>query len=451
MHVPGPTWDAVLRAPLNIDTLVAASSLFAAAIRPRIFGSRPALESGMHADLHSLFQASPAVLCLTDATGHVKVITPNAARILGDACDRAAELGVTIKDVLQADDPQQLQSLLDDLSRHDADSHRKWTLKTRAPSGETRWLEVSGRNLLFDADVAALLLEIHDVTHDHSANQRHHLLGEALDQSSDAVIVTNAQGFIEYVNAAFERTSGYKLADLRGRTPGVLKADRQPPEFYARMWATLRKGEVFRSEIANRKKTGEIYYEDLAIEPIRDADGNISHFVSTGRDVTQRKRTELSADTAAFYDPITGVSTFKLLNERSRQILALARRHGLTAALLQVDVKGLAGLNTNLGPQVRDELLRKFADRLKQGLRESDVIARGESEGFFILLSDVAEAAATARVVRRLRESVSRPFQIGEHSLTIANTIGVALYPQDATTFDELVDYSSTALKRAEN
>ncbi len=451
MHVPGSTWDAVLRAPLNLDTLVAASSLFAAAIRPRIFGPRATLDTAMQDDMRALFQASPAVLCLTDATGHVKVITPNAARILGDACDRAAELGVTIKDVLQADDPQQVQGLLDDLSRLDADNQRKWTLKTRAPSGETRWLEVSGRNLLFDADVAALLLEIHDVTRDHSINHRHHLLGEALDQSSDAVIVTNAQGFIEYVNAAFENITGYKLAELRGRTPGVLKADRQTPEFYVRMWATLRKGEVFRGEIANRKKSGEIYYEELVIEPIRDGDGNVTHFVSTGRDVTERKRTELSADTAAFYDPITGVSTFKLLHERSRQILALARRHGLTAALLQVDVKGLVGLNTNLGPQVRDELLRKFADRLKQGLRESDVIARGESEGFFILLSDVAEAAATARVVRRLRESVSRPFQIGEHSLTIANAMGVALYPQDATTFDELVDYCSTALKRADN
>lgn len=450
MHVPGPTWDAVLRAPLNIETLAAASSLFAMAIRPRIFGSRSASGTGTTDEMRALFLASPSVLCLTDAAGHIRAITPNAARILGDACDRAAELVITAKELLQPFEPQEIQILLDQLSLSDANETRRWVLKTRAPSGEARWLEIGGRNLLFDADVGALLLEIRDVTREHSTNERHHLLGYALEQSADAVIVTNAQGFIEYVNRAFENLSGYRMSELRGRTPAVLKADRQAPEYFERMWAALCRGEVFRGEIANRKKNGEIYYEDLIIEPVRDASGTITHFISSGRDITQRKRTELNSDAVAFYDTITGVSTFKLLRERSRPILALARRHGLTAALLQIDVKGLTGVGTNLGPEVRDELLRKFADRLKQGLRESDVIARMENEGFVILLSDVAEAAATARVVRRLRESVSRPFQIRDHSLTVGNTVGVALYPQDATTFDELVDYSAVALQRAE-
>ncbi len=450
MDVPGPTWGAVLRAPLNIETLTAASSLFAMSVRPRLFGSRAAPTGSMTAGLRALFHASPSVLCLTDAAGHVRAITPNAARVLGDACDRAAELGITVKELLQAESVAALQDVLDDLSRTDAAATPIWTLKTRSPSGEARWLELTGRNLLFDPEVGALLFEIRDITRTHPENERHDLLGHALESSSDAVIVTNPQGFIEYVNSAFENVSGYQLAELRGRTPAVLKADRQSPEFFERMWTTLRKGEVFRGEIANRRKNGEVYYEDLMIEPVRDPQGTVTHFVSTGRDITHRKRSETNADAAAFYDPITGVSTFRLLRERSRQILALARRHGLTAALLQFDVKGLSGLGANQGPEVRDELLRKFADRLKQGLRESDVIARMDGGGFLILLSDVAEEAATARVVRRLRESVSRPFQIREHSLNVGSTVGVALYPQDATTFDELLDYSSAALKRAE-
>jgi PAS domain S-box-containing protein/diguanylate cyclase (GGDEF)-like protein len=450
MDVPGQTWGTVLRAPVNVETLSAASSLLATAMRPRIFGSRPAPGGDINERMRSLFKASSSVLCLTDAAGNVRAITPNAARVLGDACDRAAELGVTARELLQVDNPVELEDVLDDLSRTDAAEARSWTLKTRSPNGGVRWLELAGRNLLFDAEVGALLFEIRDVTREHPHNERHHLLGYALEQSSDAVIITNAQGFIEYVNDAFENASGYSLSELRGRTPGVLKADRQTPEFFERMWSALRKGEVFRGEIANRKKTGEIYYEDLVIEPVRDAQGTITHFVSTGRDITQRKRTEANSDAAAFFDTVTGVSTFKLLRERSRQILALARRHGLTAALLQIDVKGLSSVSANQGPDVRDELLRKFADRLKQGLRESDVIARMENEGFLILLSDVAEAAATARVVRRLRESVSRSFQIGEHALTVSNAVGVALYPQDATTFDELLDYSSSALRRAD-
>ena len=452
MGVPGPSWVETLRAPLSIETLSAASSLFAMAMRPRLFGARPEADAaGMVAQLRTLFQASHSVLCLMDAAGNVRAITPNAARILGEACDRAVELGITISELLQPDNLPEIQSLLDDLSRTEAHQTRSWTLKTRAPSGSPRWLEIVGRNLLFEAEVAALLIEIRDVTRDHAVNERHHVLGYTLEQSTDAVIVTNAQGFIEYVNPAFEKMSGYRLPELRGRTPGILKADRQPADFYQRMWRTLQSGNAFRCEIANRKKNGEIYYEDLVIEPVRDRLGHITHFVSTGRDITERKRNEANSDTAAFYDAVTGVSSYRLLRERSRQILALARRHGLTAALLHVDVKGLKSVNTGLGREVGDELLRKFAERLKQGLRESDALARLDKDEFLILLSDVSDDDATARVVRRLRESVGRPFQIKDHSLSIASSFGVALYPQDATTFDELQEYATLAMKRAQS
>ena len=450
MGMTGPTWGEMLRTPLNIDSLTSASSLLATAIRPRLFGARPEPTAELPAQLHALFQASQSVIALLDAAGNVRAITPNAARILGEACDRAAELGVTAAELLQPDNPFEVQTLLDDLSRTESMQTRSWIMKTRSPSGDTRHLELVGRNLLFDVAVGALLVEIRDVTHEYAVSQRHQVLGIALEQSTDSVIVTNAQGYIEYVNAAFERTSGYRMSELRGRTPAILKADRQPPEFYQKMWRTLRKGGVFRGEIANRSKSGEIYFEDLVIEPVRDSNDEITHFVSSGRNVSERKRNEQNSESSAFYDPITGVSSFKLLRERARQILALARRHGLTAALLHVDVKGLKTVNDSLGRDVGDELLRKFAERLKQGLRESDAIARLDNDEFLILLSDVAEEDATARVVRRLRESVSRPFQIKEHSLSIASSFGVALYPVDATTFDELLDYATMAMKRAQ-
>lgn len=438
--------------PQLSELVTAASSLFAMPIRPRLFGPRTeAASATVPPQLRALFQASESVLCLMDAAGIVRAITPNAARILGDACDRAAELNTSAVELLQPDNIFEVQTLLDDLSRTEPTETRTWTLKSRAPSGDTRWLEVVGRNLLFDANVGALLFEIRDITRDHVLNERHHVLGFAMEQTTDSVIVTNAQGFIEYVNPAFERASGYRLPELRGRTPAILKSDRQNNEFYQGMWKALRNGSVFRGEIANRRKSGEIYFEDLVIEPVCNADGVTTHFVSTGRDITERKRNEANSDASAFYDTTTGVSTFRLLRERSRQILALARRHGLTAALLHVDVKGLKSVNTSLGRDVGDELLRKFADRLKQGLRESDAIARLDKDEFLILLSDVAEEDATARVVRRLRESVSRPFQIKEHSLTIASNFGVALYPQDATTFDELLDNATLAMKRAQS
>jgi diguanylate cyclase (GGDEF)-like protein/PAS domain S-box-containing protein len=451
MPEPGFSWVEALRAPLSSGTYATAASLLALAIRPRLFGARSARSASSPVDLRTLFNASPSVLCLLDGNGAVRAITPNAARVLGEACDRAAELGVTLAELLQPDNVHEAQHLLDDLSRVDHTEPCTWVFKTRGPDGGVRWLEVDGRNLLFDPEVASLFLEIRDVTAEHVLNERHHVLSFALEYSPDAVIVTNAQGFIEYVNPACEHQTGYPVAELRGRSPAILKSDRQPPEFFQRMWQTLKRGEAFRGEIVNRRKNGELYYEDLRIEPVRNGDGEITHFVSTGRDISERKRGEAAADSAAFYDSVTGVSTFRLLRERSRQILALARRHGLTAALLHVDVNNLKSVNQSLGRPIGDELLRKFAERLKQGLRESDALARYEGDEFFILLSDVADDDASARVVRRLRETVTRPYQIKGQTITVDASFGVALYPQDATTFDELQEYATLALKRAQS
>ncbi len=429
----------------------AASTLFALVTRPRLFGARvepPISREQSH--MAALLDAAQSVLCVVDGIGVVRSITPNASRILGHACEQAAALQISAAELLQAEQPYEVQAALDELARTEVGDSRTFIMKTRSQHGTTRWLEVIGSNYLFDAQIAGLLLEIRDITRLYPTQQRHQLAGAAIETSPDSVIITNTQGFIEYVNPAFEKLTGYRLVDVRGRTPAILKSDRQQPEFFKRMWSVLRAGDVFRGEIANRKKSGEIYFEDLEIQPVLGARGGVTHYLSFGRDITEQKRAEASAEGAAFVDPVTGISTFKLLRERSRQMLALARRHGHTAALLHIDLNGLHAVNTSLGRDVGDELLRKFADRLKQGLRESDTISRLRSDEFLILLSDVAEADATARVVRRLRDSVSRPFQIREHSLAVGASFGVTLYPQDATTFDEMLEYASLAMKRAQ-
>lgn len=431
-------------------TVAAASTLFALAMRPRLFGARAAAAAPTPERARALLNSSRTVMCLADATGIVRVITPNAAQVLGDACDRAAELELNLAELIQAENTFEINTAFEDLARTSDGETRSWTFRTRGSNGQPRWLEVSGYNALFDAQLAGLVFEIRDITQSFPALNQQFLAGYAFEHSLDSVIITNAQGFIEYVNPAFEKISGYRMHELRGRTPALLKSDKQTPEFFERMWSTLRSGAIFRAEVANRRKSGELYFEELQIQPVLDATGAATHFISIGRDITEKKRTESTSETAAFYDPTTGISTFKLLRERSRQMLALARRHGHTAALLHIDLNGLASVNNALGREVGDELLRKFADRLKQGLRESDCIARLRSDEFLILLSDVAEEDATARVVRRLKDSVSRPFQIRDHSVNLGASFGVSLYPQDATTFDEMLEYASLAMKRAQ-
>lgn len=113
-----------------------------------------------------------------------------------------------------------------------------------------------------------------------------------VEQSAEAVLITNRDGIIEYVNPAFEEVSGYKKDELTGQTPRVLRSGTYPPEHYAMLWKTILAGGVYRAEIINRRKDGSLYHEEKIITPIRNAAGEITHFVSTGRDITERIRTE---------------------------------------------------------------------------------------------------------------------------------------------------------------
>jgi two-component system cell cycle sensor histidine kinase/response regulator CckA len=133
----------------------------------------------------------------------------------------------------------------------------------------------------------------------HSANQERHAteellrkLSHAVEQSADTVLVTTREGVIEYVNPSFEALTGYSLAEIRGKTPRVVKSGEQGPEFYREMWKTILSGNNFRGILANKKKNGELYYVDESISPVRDASGEITHFISNGRDLTDRLRLE---------------------------------------------------------------------------------------------------------------------------------------------------------------
>jgi len=123
-----------------------------------------------------------------------------------------------------------------------------------------------------------------------TAEQSLRKLSRAVEQSADTIIVTDLRGIIEYVNPAFETLTGYQHDEVFGKTPRILKSGEQGVEFYQEMWKTIRAGNVYRGILVNRKKNGELYYVEESICPVRDAAGQITHFIANGRDLTERLR-----------------------------------------------------------------------------------------------------------------------------------------------------------------
>jgi PAS domain S-box-containing protein len=128
---------------------------------------------------------------------------------------------------------------------------------------------------------------------EHDAQSARLMLSAALQQAGDLIFITDRDGRMVYVNPAFEKHTGYTAAEVLGQTPRLLKSGLEPPELYRRMWETVLGGGIFESVIANRKKDGQVFFEETCIAPIRDGSGPITHFVSVGRDITVRKQAEV--------------------------------------------------------------------------------------------------------------------------------------------------------------
>ena len=133
---------------------------------------------------------------------------------------------------------------------------------------------------------------VQDITGRVLAQQKLFMLSRAVENSPASVVITDPDGMIEYVNPKFTRVTGYTAQEAIGQNPRILKSGALSPKFYERMWETILSGEIWQGEFHNKRKSGEDYFEAATISPIRDENGNITHFVAVKEDITERKRTE---------------------------------------------------------------------------------------------------------------------------------------------------------------
>jgi PAS domain S-box-containing protein len=156
------------------------------------------------------------------------------------------------------------------------------------------WIRVNAWPLKDSAgEVSGGVMMFHDFTQGREAVQSFILLSRVVEQTADSVVLTDIQGVIQYVNPAFETTTGYSRDEALGKTPRILKSGLHDAEFYRQMWAQFTHGLSFKGMVINRKKSGELYWAQQTITSVRDESGHLTHFVSVSQDVTElRKKQE---------------------------------------------------------------------------------------------------------------------------------------------------------------
>ncbi len=163
----------------------------------------------------------------------------------------------------------------------------------RHRDGRTVWTLVSGvPELDGEGRVRGSFGMFSDVTERKQAELELRKVMEALQQASAAIVITDRDGNIEYVNRAFTTFTGYTPEEVHGKNPRLLKSGRTAPETYRELWATITAGETWQGELCNKKKSGELYWERAVISPVRDANGEITHFIASKLDVTHSRELE---------------------------------------------------------------------------------------------------------------------------------------------------------------
>ena len=168
------------------------------------------------------------------------------------------------------------------------------------------------------------------------------------------------------------------------------------------------------------------------------------------REIHDRKLDQERIYWLAHYDALTGLPNRTLLAERSQQAIRLAQENGTPLAVMFLDLDHFKHVNDSLGHRVGDDLLVEIGKRLRAIVRERDTVARLGGDEFVLLLPG-ANAAGAARVAGKLQEASRQPYQIGHHELTMAPSMGIALFPQDGADFEALTQSADTAMYRAKS
>ncbi len=277
------------------------------------------------------------------------------------------------------------------------------------------------------------------------------LAAVVFEQTVEAVIVLDSEERFVSVNRSFEVVTGYTAEEVIGRTPRILKSGRQDTIFYRAMWQQIIEYGHWQGEIWNRRKSGELYPEWLSISTVRDEQGVIQNYIGIFSDITERKHQEEHIKQLAFFDPLTRLANRTLLMDRMKHALANAERNQEGVAVIFIDLNRFKEVNDLYGHDIGDDVLVTSAQRLANTLRQGETLARlGGDE--FVVIVETSDLSYLEIITERLQRSLSdNSIEVRGHSFSIGMSAGIALYPTDAKTCEELLKYADIAMYRAKN
>lgn len=305
-----------------------------------------------------------------------------------------------------------------------------------------------------DDEVGQMSVEINKMLAEIEQREQELRIAAVAFESQEGMLVADANEIILRVNHAFSKITGYSAEEVIGKTSRILQYGLQDEAFFANIREIVREAGTWQGEIQSRRKNGDVYPEWLTVTVVKGQAGDVTHFVATMVDITERKAAEEKITQLAFYDALTMLPNRRLLLERLSQRLVSGGRNGRFGALMFIDLDKFKTLNDTLGHDIGDLLLQQVGQRLLNSVREADTVSRIGGDEFIVLLDDLSgdinEAGQYAKTLgEAVLTTLSRSYQLAEHEYRCTASIGMTLFSDDQFTTGEIMKRADAAMYQA--
>lgn len=280
---------------------------------------------------------------------------------------------------------------------------------------------------------------------------------QLVQSTNDVIVVTLATPLaapgpiIVYVNPAFVALTGYDLDEVIGHSTRLLHGPNTDPQTVAAVRAAMEARQPIRVELLNYSKSGEEFWLDTNVVPLRDAHGEVTHFATIERDLTATKRLQQELRLLAATDPLTGLLNRRHFLQKAETEFARSRRYRRDLAVVMLDIDHFKRINDTHGHFVGDQVLTAMARTAYSLLRDTDVMARWGGEEFAILMPETPLAGATILAERLRAELASLRIDTAGGTLQFTVSAGVAARGEPDENLAALMQRADLALYAAKH
>lgn len=410
---------------------------------------------GTHTDItereiaSAVFQSGSEAILVNDIDNNIIGVNPAFTTLTGYSKDEIlGDLSRWIE-LIHPKDKAIYDETMTRLNKNDIQARYQYRIKHK--EGHYIWLESSSQYIKGYLDNTGRIINFMvDISKRKQTEEKLEVLSRAIESSASAVIVTEPDGSIEYVNPKFSEITGYSIDDVIGKNPSLLKSGETPLHVYADMWRIIGSGGEWKGELRNRKKDGSLYWDRISITGVKNNKGKIINYISIQEDATFEYELSEKISYQASHDSLTGLINRQEFERRALRLLTTIKT-GEQHALCFMDLDQFKVVNDTCGHPAGDELLRQLGSLLKVDVRKRDTLARLGGDEFGILMEHCSLDNAH-RLAKSLQKTVQNfQFRWEEHAFKIGASIGLVSINEAVPDMTELMQKADAACYMAKD